>query len=314
MTVQQPSTTDALLINLDKLGKDLRKAASTVTDREARYLVKLYYTMQDQRIRAAGQVRSMNTGEPHATIDWFHTQSETLEKSLKGALGEYAKSRVVGLWSQSILGIGPVISAGLMAHIKLIVWTCYAPDKEKKKRTKKEDQCTKDNACSKLCQEERVNVASRIWRYAGLDPTMVWGKGEKRPWNAALKVLCWKIGQSFVMQKSRDNDVYGHLMALRKEREVAKNEKNEYSSQAERILSIKNIGKSTEAYKWYSQGKLPPAHIQQRAERWAVKLFLAHWLEVAYREAFNERPPNPYVMDILGHKDMIQVPNYPWND
>jgi hypothetical protein len=36
----------------------------------------------------------------------------------------------------------------------------------------------------------KAPTAGHIWRYAGLDPTVRWNKGEKRPWNAGLKVLC----------------------------------------------------------------------------------------------------------------------------
>ena len=74
----------------------------------------------------------------------------------------------------------------------------------------------------------------------------------------------------------------------------------------------KEYGKETEAFKAYSVGKLPKAHIQARAERYAVKIFLSHWHTVAYCEAHGKLPPKPYVLSILGHADMIQVPNWPF--
>jgi hypothetical protein len=42
-----------------RLSKDLATAARTISDAEARFLVDAYYTMQDGRIRADGQVRSI---------------------------------------------------------------------------------------------------------------------------------------------------------------------------------------------------------------------------------------------------------------
>ena len=44
----------------------------------------------------------------------------------------------------------------------------------------------------------KVQTAGQIQAFAGLDPTREWNKGEKRPYNARLKALCWKIGQCFI--------------------------------------------------------------------------------------------------------------------
>jgi hypothetical protein len=52
----------------------------------------------------------------------------------------------------------------------------------------------------------------------------VGAKGQKRPHNAKLKVLCWKIGDSFVKQQSRENDVYGKVYGERKRLELERND------------------------------------------------------------------------------------------
>lgn len=300
---------------IDKLTKDIKAAAKTLTAREARYLTDLYYQFQDNRIRAAAQIRSMESTEvkePHLTLDWVFAQSEKLEGSIRSVLGEFAKNRVVGAWSQSILGIGPVISAGLIANISMRVWVCMAPDEEKQKRRKAAEQCRLTKACSIACHEKPLNTVGMIWRYAGLDSTVKWEKGKKRPWNASLKRLCWLIGQSFVKVSNNPKDYYGHFYRLRKEQEVRNNDAGKFAEQAARILVEKKISKETDAYKAYSVGKLPPAHIQQRAERYAVKLFLSHWHAVAFRAEFEAPPPKPYVITHLGHADHILPPNYPW--
>lgn len=304
---------------IDKLTNDIKLAAKTLSNREARYIVDTYYMYQDYRIRSAGQVRSMEQNEtvekePHLTIDWFMNQSSTMENYLKAVLLKFAENRTVGRWALGICGIGPVISAGLIAHISMEVWVCIATIEEKKLRKAVKDKCTKLNPCSKACTTERTNSVGRIWKYAGLDPTTKWNKGELRPWNANLKTLAWKIGQSFVKVSNNKNDFYGKFYKQRKELETSRNNEKLFADQAELILNTKNIGKTTDAYKAYSQGMLPPAHIQARSERYAVKLFLSHWHQVAYRDYYNESPPKPYVIDILAHKDMIQVPDYPWPD
>ncbi len=42
---------------------------------------------------------------------------------------------------------------------------------------------------------------------------------------------------------------------------------------------------------------LPPARIHLRAQRYAVKLFLSHYNEVAWELQSGERPPKPYIID-----------------
>ena len=70
----------------------------------------------------------------------------------------------------------------------------------------------------------------------------------------------------------------------------------------------KNFKKTTEAYKAYIKGKLPPAHIQARSTRYAVKLFLSHLHEVWYKHEFGKNPPNPFALEHEGHVHKIEPP------
>lgn len=264
------STTE--LSPITRLSRDLAAASVTLSDDEARFLVDAYYQMQDNRIRHDGQIRSMTeTGEPHAVLTWLADQSGDLESQIKRALDKYSAGHPDGEWLRSVVGIGPVIAAGLLAHIDIT----------------------------------KAPTVGHIWRFAGLDPTTSWDKGQKRPWNASLKVLCWKAGESFVKQSGHEGCVYGHIYRRRKELEIERNEAGEFSSQAEAKLEKFRIGRTTDAYKAYSAGKLPPAHIHARARRYAVKLFLSHLHEQMYRTHFKEDPPLPYPIAILGHAHKI---------
>lgn len=255
-----------------RLTKDIAKAAITLSDQEARFLVDTYYQMQDNRIRADGQIRAMGESEePHSVLTWLSEQNETLEHQIKRALDKYSFSHPDGQWLRGIYGIGPVIAAGLLAHIDIT----------------------------------KAPTVGHIWRFAGLDPTLEWKKGQKRPFNARLKVLCWKAGESFVKFSGDEKCHYGHWWRKRKDEELAKNEAGEFKQAAADILARKNFGKETEAYKAYSVGKLPPAHIHARARRYAVKLFLAHLHEQMYRRHFGTEPPLPYPIAILGHAHYI---------
>ena len=197
---------------------------------------------------------------------------------MKRALDAYTDTQPVGAWSKSIVGIGPIIAAGLIAHIDI----------------------------------EKAPTVGHIWRFAGLDPTVRWEKSQKRPWNASLKTLCWKVGESFVKVSGREDDVYGKLYLERKAQEVARNTAGAFATQAAAKLERFKIGKDTDAYKAYSQGLLPPAHVHARAKRWAVKLFLSHWHHVAYEARFGTPPPKPYILTTEGgHAHFLPPPSWP---
>lgn len=260
-----------------RLTRDLKQAAEVLSPDEARYLVDSYYAIQDYRKAAANQKRALvESGEPHAVIVWLHGQMETMENQIKRALDAWTDQHEESLWAKSITGIGPVISAGLLAHIDIT----------------------------------KAPTVGHIWRFAGLDPTVKWEKKTKRPWNASLKVLTWKIGQSFMKFQNNSNDFYGKLYVQRKVEEVARNESGALAAEAERALSQKKYGKDTIAYASYIAGKLPPAHIDARARRWVTKLFLAHYHGVAYQVHYGEAAPKPYVLSVLGHGHEIRTPNW----
>lgn len=269
--------TSTIFEPLNKISRDLLQAAKIMTIDEVRYSVDLYYQIQDFRKSAKNQQRaSIEPGEPANFLEWTGMSMRMIEDTIKRALDRYSDSDPVGEWAKSIIGIGPVIASGLLAHIDI----------------------------------EKAPTVGHIWRFAGLDPTQEWKKGTKRPWNAALKVLCWKIGESFVKVSGNPNDFYGQFYIARKEQEVARNEKGEFADQAKAKLERFKIGKDTEARKWYEQGKLPPAHIHARAKRYAVKLFLSHYQHVAYVKRYGVEPPKPYVISIMGHADFVKPPNF----
>jgi len=269
-----------ILANLERLAQDMRAAAKTLSPDEARYVVDAYYQMQETRKASANQARGMSkleTKEPHLVISWLTTNAMVLERNIKTMLDAYTESIPIGRWAKSIVGIGPVIAAGLAAHIDIA----------------------------------KAQTAGSVWRFAGQDPSVRWEKGKKRPWNASLKTLCWKIGESFVKVSNKDGDFYGKLWRERKLIEEAHNEAGDFAEQAKEKLERFKIGKSTVAYKAYIAGKLPPGHIHARAKRWAVKLFLSHWHYVAYEIYHGKPPADPYAVSQLGHVHIIGPPNWP---
>jgi hypothetical protein len=265
----------AMLEPVQRLSRDIRAAALTLGDAEARFLVDAYYLMQDDRKRAFAQERALEAtlpkAEPNAVITWLAAQSSTLENQIKSALDTYTNAHPMGSFMRAVIGIGPVISAGLLAHIDI----------------------------------EKCPTVGHIWQFAGIaaDGQKPWEKGAKRPFNAQLKTLCWKLGQSFMKLSNHPECAYGKHYREQKAKYIAKNEAEGYRERA--LERAPKVGKTTEAYKHYSVGKLPPGHIDAMARRWAVKLFLAHLHAEWHQQHFGKPAPLPYPIAILGHAHKI---------
>lgn len=375
------TTIDEDLPPIQRLTRDLANASVTLSATEARFLTDAYYQMQDNRIRSAGQIRSMTeTNEPHLVLSWLEDQATMLENQIKRALEKYVDNHPVGVWMKSIYGIGPVISAGMLAHIDI----------------------------------KKAPTVGNIWRFAGLDPTVQWRSSEymrgfikasrekvngdnwaalvhiclennkrplsvlkaaemidvipepeqirtylrqrdvdrvlkaeyhadnmlkealgdealpaaykelcgdvkfdwkkitrtmtRRPWNADLKVLCWKAGQSFMKFHKKEECFYGHLYIEKKQQILAQNEQGHFADRSKEILAAMRYGTDTEAYKSYIAGRLPPAHVDASARRYAVKIFLAHLHEQMHRRILGKEPPLPYVIAHMGHAHYIAPP------
>lgn len=248
----------------------LRQSAATLGDSEIRFLVDLYYQMQDHRKATDNQRRANSElGEPSQAIQIVLKETRSFEESLKQALDQWTMDQELGIWVRQTRGIGPVLAAGLMAHI----------------------------------DPRKSPTAGGVWRFAGLDPSMVWEKGQKRPFNLRLKVLCWKIGESFVKQSS-ENSKYRLLYEERRAYEEKKNEAGDYAEQA--ADKVKHYRKGTAPRKRLEEGKLPDSLIHARCKRWSVKLFLAHYHQAAYRIVLKEDPPKPYAIEHLGHAHFIE--------
>jgi hypothetical protein len=255
---------------LARVRRDLRAAAVDMSIAEVRFLVDQYYTIQDFRIQATGQSRALDaSGEPHLTTAFVGDGMIWIEESIKAVMDRYTRSEPTGMgaWARGVVGIGPVLSAGLLANVDIA-------------------HCV---------------TVGHLWSFAGLNPTATWDKGQKRPWNARLKVLCWKIGESFVKQSGHKDDIYGKVYLNRKVYEQTRNDSGALADQAKTKLERFKIGKDTDAYAAYSAGKLPPAHIHARAKRYAVKAFLADWWSEYYRRHHGTEPPLPYPLAHLGH-------------
>lgn len=198
-----------------------------------------------------------------------------LEEFIKNALKAYVDNDPIGQWCTSIMGIGPVIAAGLLSYIDI----------------------------------SKCKTAGCIWSYAGITGKEVKKKGEKLNYSPKFKTLCWKIGQSFIKTSNNPKDIYGHLYKEKKQFYQDKNNSGGFAERAAEELETKKIAKGTQLYKTLSEGKLSDAHINAMASRFAVKIFLSHLFEVWYEYHNNEKPPKPFVEAHLNHVHIIGAPN-----
>jgi hypothetical protein len=327
---------------LRNLDRDLRASARLLGRFQARNLVDLYYQVQEYRKRGANQTRAGEAeAEPTNVVYWVYDQTERLENNIRRALGEFAGAYRVGQWMQGQTGIGPVISAGLLAHLDI----------------------------------RRSPTAGHFWRFAGLDPSVRWestatcqswlkeqfphvaladlpsiartwgrdvntltrfsttdhrGNAKKltldgvakalsrRPWNADLKRLCWIAGDCFVKFSNHPKQYYGTIYNERKTWEAGRNADKAYADQAAHSLATKRFGADTIARKQYEQGLLPDARIHMRGLRYTVKMFLSHLHHVMHTDFFGRPPGVPYAFAKAtgDHRHFVPLPNWmeedPW--
>jgi len=317
-----------------RLSKDLRKAAEKLGDREIRYLVDSYYAIQKYRKGVREQIRSMEKAEePIEILSYIFKQSAILENQIKAALDRWTNARKIGRWCRSHKGVGPIITAGLLAHIDIrkaptlghilrfggldptLVWNSSAKAKEYVKEVigAKKD-ITRDDVI-KLSEVSSVSK-KRLLREGWDEEKKKFTKKLledsvcKRPYNADLKQLWWKMADCFVKFHKKEDCFYGKLYAERKELEIKNNESGKYAGIAKETLETKNI-KDPDTRKAYESGKLPDGRIDLRARRYAAKIFLSHLHHAMYLDTFKKEPPVPFAFTKSGgdHAHYIEPPN-----
>lgn len=331
------------LVIPEGLTKDLKKEIKSIKNasrQEIKCVVDNYYQVQKKRIALQGQIRALkqdsddvNTDAFCDILDWQLKTQSIQEKGLQDALKCICETSEVGRWLMSIKGIGPTLAAGLMAYFDVTNveyathFISYAGLNDNNRpwlgaeaSKKIVEEVLGDSKV--ITNDHLVELAAKTkwsYKYLAENCSKYDKNGElksrsktdlikaisKIPYNKDLKTLIYKIEEAFVKVSNRGS-LYGRLINERKALETRLNEEGHYKEQAEAILRSKNIGKDTDAYKAYSQGKLPKAHIQRRACRWAAKIFVSHVFEEMYRVEKGKKPEPFYVFTYMGHKDYIE--------
>lgn len=272
-------------------------------DKDIRFPLYSMGTRQAPNNRYLCEVHSINLipeimQVPVTTKGSSHTQFTTFEMERRPYSGtvyslDVAKHHTYiqdGICTcNSLYGIGPNISAGLLAHLDIRV----------------------------------AKTPGNFLSFAGLiDPTrQPWEKKQKRPWNAKLKsLLTVRMGETLIKFSGKEQCVYGHLYVERKKRLIAENAVGKFTNHA--LERSKDVDKKTIAYQWYSgqypaslmtkeffqlelsdRGKLmkterlkegegspmlPPNHLHSQARRHMAQMLLSHLHYVMYEDYYGK--------------------------
>lgn len=333
------------LLKAESLGKKLKadlKEITNPTRQEVKALVDLFYQTQQQRIATRAMIRAVEDDTTGSTknnvlvLDWAMKNAAVTEKGIAQALEIICGNTAVGRWMLSITGMGPVLTAGCLAYFDVTdkqyasQFISYAGlnDNNRPWIGRKGAEAIMAELAPKgveLTDDIVIEFSNRTqWKMPYLtakaydQEKQKWNKTElikaaaKIPYNKDLKVLCYKIGDSFKWQRNNTKSLYGRLFTERKAHEMELNAQFAFRDQAEKKLATTNIGKGTVAYSCYSKGQLPAAHIEARAARYATKIFISHLFEEMYRVANDKVPPRYYALEHLdGHHDEI-APEVPY--
>jgi len=309
--------TQDLFNGIDVLNKDAKKAISNLDANSARMLVDNYYQIQDIRKRLGNQITAVSTGsdvvlDQFNITNWLYDNFYGLEKEITKALNIFTDSQPVGAWMKSIKGIGPVLSAGCLAYFDITkaskptcFWQYGGLNKHNRPWHSNTNAAEFIKQAKAFANGDESDYIAKLSELSGVPVGQLYGKNDteirkelvKPPHNLKLRTILWLMGQSFIKVCNRGS-LYGRLIVERKVYENEMNEKGMYKAQADEILSKHNIGKTTDAYKAYIVGKLPKAHIQQRCENYAVRIFLDHlWKAMYYATYKKEADFKSYCLD-----------------
>jgi len=257
-----------------RFGKEVVLQAANLSNPEARFLVANYYTAQEMRKRNDMQLRHLGEKDGAPILPMLLNKSAdsfaVIESEIMKGLQVYADSTQLGRWCQSNDGIGPVITSGLLAHLDIT----------------------------------KAPTAGHFWSFAGLNPDMVWEKGQKRPYNADLRQICWHLGQCVKRLQKDKNAYYRQIYEVRKDYVV---NKNETGMNAERAKTFRT--RTPEVMALLKTGKLPAITIDSQACNYVAKMFLSHLHALMYWDHYGTPPVKPFAIAIMGHTHEIEIPN-----
>jgi hypothetical protein len=238
-------------------------------------------------------------------------ETKKLENRYKILMDEYLSIEPIWCeWLKDIKGISSVLGSSLIknfGYCEIIISENTIGDDEKpktgemigretgdKKEFEKAWKLYQNNP--ELHHRSGYPYISSLWKHCGLDPDGAKGrkKGEILHYNPKLKTLAWKIADSFVKQRTHPyRGIYD----------------NEKVIQQERVYPIGHLKKNFGGKYKDSDVKLTKLHVELRARRKMIKIFLQHYWLVG-RTLKGLPVSMPYQFEKLGHKSFIPPPHF----
>ena len=214
-----------------------------------------------KKAESSKEVKSSNEDEnskkAHIMIlDYCLKSMMIIENAIKKALDIISDNSEVGRWLKQITGIGPVLAAGLIAYFDVTKssyatgFISYAGFNDNNRpfigKVGAEQIVNEVVGNSRTITDEMVAViAERTqWKYMYIYDSAYdqkkgkWSKEKiiktcaKIPYNKELKVLMYKVGDSFIKVSGKQKSVYGRIFAQKKAEITAENEAGKYAEQA----------------------------------------------------------------------------------
>lgn len=226
---------------VDKFNKETlsnAKKYDLISREQVRLLVRLFYMHQNTRVRMNNQIVAYSKTYPkedHDSLTHIYAQERILEGEIEKIITIYYMKHDFKWFFEQTVGVGPILSALLLSNIDIT----------------------------------KADTHGALWRYAGLI-NEVWEKGQKRPWNAALKTACWKIGQSFIKFSDLPSCDYGKIYLSQKDEYWRRNLDGRHKVRAIEISKTRDMNKLAIG-KFYYQGKIDPVLMKQELERVAAE-------------------------------------------
>ena len=311
--------------------KNVLASAVDMSRREARFLVEDYFRWKKLYMAHLNHLNLLKKEYlPTDCTNFLNKSAKKFRIYYSEFLGLWAQNFPAAHWAMKLNGISGFTAGALAAFIDVektknvaSVWKYAGQTPNSRPPTVKRIYWAASEAERQLggptATEDHVRfIAKRL----ALDPENVllfckkhgeitWknliGACKHPTYNPTLKQVCTAIGHLFIIKESFYQDLYRYRFHWEKERSEA----GRYAKKAQQQLDTWfNYKPETLAYKAYIQGKLPDFHLRNRAKKWAVKVFLAHYYTIDYYTRYGKLPPDTYGLDILKGTKKIHVPDW----
>jgi len=257
----------SIKVNQEKLASQNQKVNHINLAREKiRSLVEVYYDIQDVRMRADARLRQI--GERIRGVD------PKLLRELEGQIKKYISFEIEDVpvfkeFLKNIKGLGPILCGALLAYF----------------------------------DPRKAQHASGFWKYAGLHvengKAVKRKKGQRIDYNPKVKVLCWRVGDSFLKQRTPFyREIYDEAK-IEETRKLNDPVSNPENCPMFKECSLKLRGRAKRLGR-EPKGFPCKLHIHFRAMRKMVKRFLADFW-IAWRTLEGLKVSESYAVTKLGH-------------